>query len=48
VPTQNGRQRATKRDQHLQLIAERGPHGLARAIWYNWVPWWGDIAATSE
>ena len=33
VPSATAETAPTKRDRHLQLIAERGPHGLAAGVW---------------
>ena len=46
VPSATAETAPTKRDQHLQLIAERGRMGWQRV---SGVPWWRPIsAATSE
>src|SRR6516162_5989734 len=49
VPSATAEIAPTKRDRHLQLIAERGRMGWQRASGYNWRAWWRPIsAATSE
>jgi hypothetical protein len=49
VPSATAGTAPTKRDRHLQLIAERGRMGWQRASGYIGVPWWRPIsAATSE
>ena len=49
VPSATAETAPTKRDRHLQLIAERG-RMLAAGIWFTiGLPWWRPIsAATSE
>ena len=39
VPSTTAETAPTKRDRHLQLIAERGRMGWQRASGYNWRPW---------
>jgi hypothetical protein len=49
VPSATADSVPTKRDQHLQLIAERGRMGWQRASGYNWRALVeADMAATSE